>query len=75
MALNVMTGDLTRTAICRHLRSKGMLIEVEPDPRDVTIPSMSTGFVWCVHSQNCLGPDGKVAGREACVAGRVCYER
>ncbi len=59
---------------CRHLRSKGMLIEVEPDPPESGIPSMSTGFVLCVHSQNCLGPDGRVAEYATCVSGRSCHE-
>ncbi len=69
MALNV----LGTTQQCRYLRAKGMFIEVESYPTETTIPSMKTGFVWCVHSQNCLGPDGKVAGYESCVAGRNCY--
>ena len=59
---------------CRYLRAKGMFIEVEPFAAEATIPSMKTGFVWCVHSQNCLGPDGKVAGYDSCVDGRNCYE-
>jgi hypothetical protein len=51
-----------------------MFIEVEPFAAEAAIPSMTTGFVWCVHSQNCLGPDGKVAGYDSCVAGRNCHE-
>ncbi len=70
MAVKLIATD----KYCRHLRSKGMLIEVEPDRRESGVPSMSTGFVWCVHSQNCLGPDGKVAGYETCVRGRSCHE-
>lgn len=70
MALNVLTA----TRACRHLRSKGMFIEVEHRPEDDLVPSMSDGFVWCVHSQNCLGPDGRVAELGTCVAGRSCYE-
>ena len=56
---------------CRSLRSKGMFIEVEPDP---TVPSMSDGFVWCSHTMNCLGPDGQVADQETCSPGRSCFE-
>lgn len=58
--------------LCRRLRNKGMFIDTEPDP---TVPSMSDGFVWCSHTQNCLGPDGKVAHTEKCRSGRGCYEK
>jgi hypothetical protein len=61
-------------ALCRRLRSKGMYIEVERFADDDLVPSMSDGFVWCTHTQNCLGPDGKVAEVESCVPGRVCWE-
>lgn len=56
---------------CRQLRSKSMFIEVEPDP---TIPSMDSGSYWCVHTQNCLGPDGQVATPESCTSARMCFE-
>ena len=61
--------------LCRRLRSKGMFVEVERRPGDELVPSMSDGFVWCTHTQNCLGPDGRVAGVEDCVSGRQCWER
>jgi hypothetical protein len=60
-----------RDRVCRKLRSKGMFIDVEPDP---SVPSMDSGTFWCVHSMNCLGPDGKVADRESCRPGRPCFE-
>ena len=58
-------------ALCRRLRWKSMFMDAEADD---TIPSMIDGFVWCEHSQNCLGPDGLVAEREACQQGRGCFE-
>lgn len=73
MNLTVLDGPQA-PGLCRHLRSKGMFIEVEFNPLDAAIPSMSDGFVWCVHTQNCLGPDGRVADRETCGAGRSCFE-
>jgi hypothetical protein len=60
---------------CRRLRSKGMFIEVERSAADAALPSMSDGFVWCTQTQNCLGPDGRVADVETCVPGRRCWER
>ncbi len=56
---------------CRLLRSKGMFIEAEPDP---TVPHMEQGLYWCVYTQNCLGPDGKVCTLEECDPSRSCYE-
>ena len=60
---------------CRRLRSKGMFIEIERTAADADVPSMSDGFVWCTHTQNCLGPDGRVADVDTCLPGRRCWER
>ncbi len=56
---------------CRCLRSKEMFIDVEPDP---TVPHTGSGIFWCMHTQNCLGPDGQAAGPELCDPARACYE-
>lgn len=56
---------------CRLLRSKWMFIDAEPDP---SVPRSDSGICWCVHTQNCLGPDGQVASTEDCKPGRACYE-
>ena len=56
---------------CRCLRSKEMFIQIEPDPAAFT---SSSGIFWCIHTQNCLGPDGKVADQESCQPGRSCFE-
>jgi hypothetical protein len=34
---------------------------------------MSSGIYWCIHTYNCLGPDGKIAEPEVCKPGRRCY--
>jgi hypothetical protein len=56
---------------CRRLRTKSMFHDVE---QDTALPPMNDGFFWCTHTQNCLGPDGKVAGRDDCNRGRPCFE-
>lgn len=56
---------------CRLLRSKWMFIDSEPDP---TVPRSDTGICWCVHTQNCLGPDGQVVTLETCRPDRACFE-
>jgi hypothetical protein len=48
-----------------------MFIDAEPDP---SVPRSDSGICWCVHTQNCLGPDGQVASTEDCKPGRACYE-
>jgi hypothetical protein len=66
-----MAMEKITRGMCKRLRSKGMYIESEPDP---TVPQTSDGFYWCTHTMNCLGPDGKVAGKERCTPGRGCFE-
>jgi hypothetical protein len=56
---------------CCYLRWKGMFIDAEPDP---SIPNTSDGFFWCSHTMNCLGPDGRIADKEACCDGRGCFD-
>ena len=58
-------------SVCRRLRSKGMFVDVEPDP---TVPDMSSQCWWCTHTMNALGPDGREAEDELCKPGRSCFE-
>jgi hypothetical protein len=55
---------------CRRLRTKSMFISAEPDP---TVQG-SVPIFWCLHTMNCLGPDGKVVTAEDCNEARGCYE-
>jgi hypothetical protein len=57
--------------VCAKLRWKGMYVDAL---RDRSIPGTSDGFCWCLHTQNCLGPDGHVADRDSCGPGRSCFE-
>ena len=57
---------------CKHLRWKGLFVGAETDP---LVPNPHDGYCWCVHTQNCLGPDGKVAVKEECGPHRSCYEK
>lgn len=65
-----MATQTANHAQCKCLRSKGMFIDAPPDPT----PNTSDGFFWCTHTQNCLGPDGRVADQQRCAPGRSCYE-
>lgn len=60
-----------RENLCDNLRWKGMFIWAE---RDNTVPPSNTGAFWCFHSQNCLGPDGKLAEPGDCDSSqRPCH--
>jgi len=59
------------TPQCRLIRSKWMFIEAEPDP---TVPRSGASICWCVHTQKCMGPDGRIVTLEACTPERICYE-
>ena len=57
--------------LCKRLRSKRMIMNVELDP---DVPGSDDGYCWCTYSMNCLGPDGRVADRQSCRPGRACHE-
>jgi len=56
---------------CGKLRWKGMYIEAQWDP---TIQHSNDGAMWCQHTFNCLGPDGKAVDEFECSPARKCYE-
>jgi hypothetical protein len=63
--------DTNRPNLCPALRWKEMFIWAEHEP---TVPRSNTGSFWCLHTQNCLGPDGQVAEPEFCCnAERGCH--
>lgn len=68
----ITSPSVVSRAVCRHIRSKEMFYEFEgqPDP----IQASGSGIYWCIHTQNCLGPDGKVAEPKSCQPGRDCFE-
>lgn len=49
--------------LCPSLRWKGQFILAERDP---TVPASNDGLFWCIHTQTCIGPDGKVAEPVKC---------
>ncbi|HEX4950804.1 MAG TPA: hypothetical protein VFZ34_29350 [Blastocatellia bacterium] len=60
-----------RPNLCENLRWKGMFIWAE---KDDTVPPSNTGAYWCFHSQNCMGPDGKLAEPGECDSStRKCH--
>ena len=56
---------------CEKLRWKGMFIDSPPDP---TIQPSNDRSFWCLHTGNCLGPDGKIIDDYECNPARGCYK-
>ena len=55
---------------CEFLRWKGLFVDTIPDD------NLASGdrLFWCQKTQNCLGPDGKVAADDECTRTRPCYK-
>jgi hypothetical protein len=50
--------DVMHSNLCTALRWKGQFVLSEPDPN---VQPSNDGLFWCMHTQNCIGPDGEVA--------------
>ena len=59
--------DTTHPNLCDALRWKGQFIQSAPDP---SVPHGNDRNYWCVHTQTCIGPDGKLAEPGACSSKR-----
>jgi hypothetical protein len=57
---------------CDYLRWKGLYVEGEWDP--TVPPGGNDRLFWCLHTYNCLGPDGKIADDYECNPSRACYK-
>jgi hypothetical protein len=57
--------------LCSALRWKGQFILSEPDPN---VQNSNDGLFWCMHTQTCIGPDGKLAEPGNCASqNRACH--
>lgn len=57
--------------LCPKLRWKGQFVSGEHDD---SVPPSNDGLFWCVYTQTCIGPDGKLAEPgECCSRTRACY--
>src|SRR5438270_12958258 len=56
-----------RPELCPSLRWEGQFILADPDP---TVPASNEGLFWCLHTQTCIGQDGKIVGPGKCSATR-----
>jgi hypothetical protein len=58
MIRNLERFNTNNPNLCSSLRWKGQFILSEPDPN---VQSSNDGLFWCMHTQTCIGPDGKLA--------------
>lgn len=57
--------------LCPSLRWKGQFILAERDP---SVPASNDGLFWCIRTQTCIGPDGKLAEPgNCCSLFRSCH--
>lgn len=56
---------------CRRLRCKEMFIDTGVEFK---MAETGSGIYWCSHTQNVLGPDGRVAEPSGCKSERECFE-
>jgi hypothetical protein len=60
-----------RADLCSCLRWKGMFV---PAPDDPTVPRGGGGLFWCLYTQTCIGPDGRLAEPGNCASrDRACW--
>lgn len=68
-----LSGDVDGVGpVCRSIRNKAMMVSGSRDPDAATLIA-SSGHCWCNHTQHVVGPDGRIVGPEACIAGRDCF--
>lgn len=59
--------NINHPNLCSALRWKGQFVHSEPDP---TVAGSSDHLYWCIHTQTCIGPDGKIAEPGNCSSSR-----
>lgn len=78
-------APVVRNGLCRHIRSKGMVINVGELPEN---DSLRRQFLavdkntmdwdgtswWCMESGKTVGPDDRPCHNTRCQAGRPCFE-
>jgi hypothetical protein len=65
--------NILNQSACRHLLSKGMFVTGMMNPAEED-GQVGDGYCWCNQTQNVLGPDDGLVSRQACHAGRTCYQ-
>ena len=80
-----MYSPRVRDGLCRHLRNKGMIVNIDENPENSSwqrsylaidphaLPWDGTVW-WCTETAKTVGPDDRPCDGERCGKGRSCYE-
>jgi hypothetical protein len=64
-----------RPNLCSSLRWKGLFYPTQASDKDESVTPSGSGYFWCLHTQTCLGMDGKVAEPGECdKSERQCHK-
>ena len=67
----LIDGKTTRTAMCKHMRSKEMYYTVASRSQEA---SHEGAIFWCNKTLGDMGPDGACVDLDGCLNSRVCFE-
>jgi hypothetical protein len=73
-----------RDGLCRHIRSKGMLVNIAEPPEsdsnqkqylqfDPNALAWDSTIWWCEETSKPVGPDDRPCHGDRCIKGRACY--
>lgn len=65
--------DVVNQPACVYLRSKGMYVTGQLEPKHVDEILSHDENCWCNLTQHVVGPDESAVDPRRCVAGRECY--
>ena len=62
-------------AFCKHLRTKKMYVEAEPEAalRQAPDAEFAPCHFWCNLTQSAVGPDDRPVHKDQCTPGRNCF--
>ncbi len=75
-----------RDGLCRHVRAKGMIVNMGEDSnKDTSFKSQylaadrnalpyDTTIWWCTETSKTVGPDDRPCDNQRCKSGRSCYQ-
>jgi hypothetical protein len=74
-----------RDGLCRHIRSKGMLVNIDERPEnkstqknylavDTNALAYDGTVWWCTSTSKTIGPDDRPCDADRCQSGRRCFE-
>jgi hypothetical protein len=77
-------SPVVRDGLCRHIRSKGMIVNIDEAPESASTQRNYLGVDphalawdgtvwWCTETSKTIGPDDRPCDAGRCVSGRRCF--